>query len=63
MFPTVELLPQTEEIKKHMKIPLGISISPAKSGIAHEIQAKQEELCRCRNCQAYLSPFCPIGII
>ena len=60
MFSTVGLLPQNEEIKKHMKIPIGISISPAKTGIAKQIDAKQEQLLRCSHCSAYLSPFCHI---
>ena len=60
MFSTVDLLPQNEEIKKQMRIPLGLSISPAKSGIAKQINGKQEELARCSHCSAYLSPFCRI---
>ena len=60
MEPTAKLLPKSEELKKHIRLPLGIAISPTKAGIAHQINAKQENLCRCKSCQAYLNPHCEV---
>lgn len=58
---SLEILPKNEELKKIIRVPSILAVTPCQNSIDFSFHSNLKDLSCCHVCHAYLSPYCKIN--